>query len=130
MTRSWILAVFAFTGCYEGLDNGREVGPADRTANVGSCEELGYWGECVNGVALWWENGSCRVRDCASEGRTCGLISDAVGWGCMGGTADSTVFDCSELDYAGACLSDDVIVWTENSACRWASGYAAPVVGA
>jgi hypothetical protein len=114
------MVALGVTGCYEGLDEGREVGPASRAANLVSCQELGYIGECVGDVGIWWENGTCRVRDCGSEGKTCGLISNAVGYGCLEGTQGSTAFNCSDLGYSGACLSDDVLVWAENSTCRWA----------
>ncbi len=121
ITKAWmVVGLVSIAGCYEGLDGPRDVAPADRAAGVGACEELGYAGQCVQGVGIWWENGACRVRDCASEGKTCGLISDEIGWGCLEGTAGSTVFDCSELDYAGECLSGEVLVWTENATCRWA----------
>jgi hypothetical protein len=120
-TNIWILATSTATaGCYAGAEDGPRRATADRAANVGSCQELGYAGTCIADIGIWWENAACRVRDCASEGKTCGLISNAVGYGCLEGTQGSTAFSCDDVGYEGACLSDDVLVWAENSSCRWA----------
>jgi hypothetical protein len=82
-----------------------------------SCAELGYDGECVGDVSIWSENGQCRVRDCGGEGKTCGHISSAAGWGCLGGTAGARVDDCASYGFDGRCFGD-VLVWAEAGACK------------
>jgi hypothetical protein len=84
-----------------------------------SCSALGYTGTCVGNTSIWWQNGSCKVRDCASEGRSCGWISSSVGWGCLGGSSGSSTVNCSSLGYDGMCAVDDTLVWYESGACRW-----------
>ncbi len=99
---------------------GRGVEERERVANTQACADLGYTGTCLGEVSVWWEDRSCRVRDCGGEGKTCGWIADGIGFGCLEGTHGSTVFDCAEVGYEGACLSGDLLVWTEGGACRWA----------
>lgn len=82
------------------------------------CDALGYFGDCRGDTSVWSENGACLVRDCASEGKTCGLISDAAGMGCLGGNDGSTAFDCAALDYVGTCLQDGTLVWVEGAECK------------
>jgi hypothetical protein len=91
-----------------------------RAESSPSCASLGYEGTCVGEVSVWHEGGACRIRDCGNEGKTCGLISAQVGYGCLGGSEGSTAFDCEDLGYEGACLSGDVLAWTEGGKCRWA----------
>lgn len=81
------------------------------------CAGLGYAGACYGDVALWSEDTSCFVRDCASEGKSCGYISSSVGYGCLGGNYGSTAFDCEALGYAGGCFSG-TLVWTDADACN------------
>jgi hypothetical protein len=84
-----------------------------------TCSGLGYAGTCVGDTSIWWENGGCRLRDCASEGRSCALISDSIGWGCLGGTTSATTSSCVELGRAGQCNDDATLVWFEDGECRW-----------
>src|SRR5688500_7987506 len=88
----------------------------ERAADAGACDELGYAGTCIGEVSVWFEDASCRVRDCGGEGKTCGYISDDVGWGCVEGTQGSTAFRCGDVGYEGTCLSGDVLVWNEDAA--------------
>ena len=60
------------------------------------------------------------VRDCASEGKECGLISAEIGLGCLGGTAGAQVSDCSTFGAAGRCFGD-TRVWVDQGLCRWAT---------
>lgn len=102
---------------------GRGGAPQSEDARIGaspSCASLGYAGTCVGEVSVWHEGGACRIRDCAAEGESCGLISAQVGYGCLAGPQGSTAFDCADLDYEGTCLSGDVLAWTQDGACRWA----------
>jgi hypothetical protein len=85
-----------------------------------SCASIGYGGRCVGQVSIWAEDGRCRVRDCAGEGKVCGLISDAYGLGCLGGTEGAKVSDCSAFGGAGRCFGDTK-VWVEQGQCRWAT---------
>jgi astacin len=98
-----------------GYDCGNE---AVEPTGAAQCDALGYDGECVGSTSIWSENGSCRVRDCASEGRTCGWIADGVGWGCLGGTEGATTFDCADVGYTGRCAADGTLVWVEDAACQ------------
>jgi hypothetical protein len=84
------------------------------------CDAIGYYGRCVGQTSIWSENGRCRVRDCASEGKACGLISDEIGLGCLGGTDGARVSDCSAYGAAGRCFGDTK-VWVEQGQCRWAT---------
>lgn len=106
--------------CDEAADRGGGEHEVARAESSPSCASLGYDGTCVGDVSVWHEGGACRIRDCESEGKTCGLISAQAGYGCLGGTQGSTTFDCESLGYEGACLSGDVLAWTEGDACRWA----------
>lgn len=116
----WIVTgVLAASGCDTAIED-RPRGEGQRAADLGTCEDLGYAGICVGDVSLWYENAACRVRDCASEGKTCGHISASSGYGCLEGPQGSTAFPCSEVGYEGACLSDDLLVWVDNASCRWA----------
>lgn len=92
-------------------------GPGDESPEA-SCAALDYWGACYGETSMWWEAGACRVRDCAAEGRECGLISQTAGLGCQGGSDGSTAFDCATLGYEGACMADDTLVWVDAGACR------------
>ena len=87
-------------------------------ASGAQCDALGYSGACFGATSVWSEDGACRVRDCAAEGRSCGLISDADGSGCLGGTDGATTFDCGDVGYQGACTADDTLVWVEGGECR------------
>jgi surface antigen len=87
----------------------------------GSCESLGYYGTCVGQTSIWFENGQCRVRDCASEGRTCGLISADAGLGCSGGNANASTVSCTSIGAAGKCMNGTK-VWSDGGQCRWQSG--------
>lgn len=110
-------------GCDEASGGDRSVGAqpeAERAGGVGNCTALGYAGTCVDEVSLWMEGGACWVRDCASEGKTCGYISASIGYGCLEGPQGSTAFTCADVGYEGACLEGDVLVWSEAGACRWA----------
>jgi hypothetical protein len=126
-----LFGAVAVGGCDEGTGEPRGfsgAADAERAGELGSCNALGYTGTCVDDVSLWMEGGACRVRDCASEGKTCGLISNEVGYGCLQGTAGSTQFLCTDVGYAGVCLEGDVLVWSEGETCQWADcaalGYA------
>lgn len=100
-----------------GSDGGGDAVPPPPADGAASCDDLGYEGTCVASVALWSEGGSCRVRDCAGEGKTCGYIADGVGWGCLEGTDGSTAFDCATVGYEGVCLGA-TLVWAEGGACE------------
>jgi hypothetical protein len=89
------------------------------TGEAAQCDALGYEGTCFGDTSVWSEGGACRVRDCASEGRSCGWISDSAGWGCLGGTEGATTFDCSEVGYEGVCTEDDTLVWAGGNACNF-----------
>ncbi len=119
--RSWGTAPDCFVAA--DANGGGEVqppvGPGVGDSSDGAqCDALGYDGTCIADVSMWSEGGHCRVRDCGGEGKTCGLISDAAGWGCLEGTAGSSAFECNALDYEGTCLSGDVLVWVEKGACK------------
>jgi hypothetical protein len=117
------IAGLGVVSCDESTSEGRGFAGGveeDRAGGVGDCASLGYAGTCVDDVSLWMEGGSCRVRDCGGEGKTCGLISNAVGYGCVEGPQGSTAFRCDDVGYEGACLGGDVLVWSEGSACRYA----------
>lgn len=94
------------------------VEPPPPAPTGAQCDALGYAGECRGSTSVWSEGGACFVRDCASEGRECGFISDDVGWGCLGGTVGSTGFDCAQLDYSGRCLQDGTLAWVEHGECK------------
>lgn len=94
--------------------------PSRAATSNATCEQIGYHGRCVGETSIWAENGTCRVRDCASEGKVCGLISDEVGLGCLGGTAGAQVSDCSTFGAAGRCFGD-TRVWVDQGLCRWAT---------
>jgi hypothetical protein len=107
--------------CDEAVGRDAGAGAEAARAEVSpSCASLGYEGTCVGDVSVWHEGGACRIRDCAGEGKTCGLISAAAGYGCVEGPEGSSAFDCESLGYDGACLSGDVLAWAEGDACRWA----------
>jgi hypothetical protein len=91
--------------------------PKPSPSSRATCDGLGYTGKCVGEVSMWSEAGTCRVRDCAGEGKTCGLISSDVGWGCLEGTNGARVTDCAGLGAVGTCYGD-VLVWAENGSCR------------
>lgn len=101
-----------------GSDGGAAPTPPPPAPTGAQCDALGYTGECRGSTSVWAEAGACFVRDCASEGRECGWISDDVGWGCLGGTDGTTAFDCAQLDYAGRCLQDGTLVWVEHGECK------------
>ena len=82
-----------------------------------TCDELGYIGACVGKVSVWAEDNQCKVRDCGAEGKKCGWISDAAGWGCLGGNAGANTVDCEDLGYTGKCMSG-TLVWAEDGACE------------
>ena len=84
------------------------------------CESIGYDGVCVGQTSIWAEDGACRVRDCASEGKVCGLISPEIGLGCKGGSAGAKVSDCSSFGAEGRCFGTTK-VWVEQGQCRWAT---------
>lgn len=84
-----------------------------------SCDALGYAGICVGDTSIWWEDGECRVRDCASEGRACDFIDESVGWGCLGGTDGAKTVSCADIGFAGLCAEDGTLVWFEQGQCHW-----------
>ena len=86
------------------------------TSEVKDCAALGYEGACVGAVSVWFENGTCRVRNCDAENKACGWVSDDDGWGCLGGPGASPV-DCSTLGYSGACMAE-TLVWVQDNACH------------
>lgn len=102
------------TGGSTGGSSGSSSGGA-----AGSCSELGYEGKCEGDVSIWSDNdGSCKVRDCAGEGKTCGHISSAVGYGCLGGTSGARVSTCGSFGWEGKCFGD-TLVWVErDGTCR------------
>jgi hypothetical protein len=109
----WVGGAIALGGCYEG---GPDVAlPDERAGNVGTCDDLGYVGTCLGDVSLWYENAACRVRDCASEDRECGWISNSVGWGCLGGVPSSGG-DPGPMVVAGTQLSANRAEWVEHIA--------------
>jgi hypothetical protein len=68
----------------------QEAPPAPPSHGGGvACDDVGYEGTCVASVAMWAEDGSCHLRDCAGEGKTCGYVADGIGWGCLEGTERS-----------------------------------------
>lgn len=83
------------------------------------CDALGYGGTCAGAVSIWAESGQCRVRDCGAEGKGCGLISTAAGYGCLGGTGGAIRYTCDAFGYRGACLSN-VLVWVVGGQCKYA----------
>lgn len=103
-------------GCGDG-DPGSEPPKPGGTRDA-ECDELGYAGTCADDVALWSDDETCWVRDCASEGKTCGLISPTEGYGCVQGPEGSTKEACADLDYEGACYGD-VLVWVEGGSCNY-----------
>ena len=107
MRRFIFASVVALHGCYEG---GGDAPSDERVASVGTCNDLGYIGTCVADVSLWYEDGACRVRDCESEGRGCGWISNSVGWGCLGGAT------ATEMIVAGTPLSANRAKWVDHIA--------------
>lgn len=103
---------------YDAGVPGCTAGGGDPGGGSGAtCDELGYEGQCFGDVSLWAENGACMVRDCGGEGKSCGLISAEIGYGCVEGTQGSTAFQCGDVGYEGACLSD-TLVWAEDGQCR------------
>lgn len=121
-----------FTLAYDGATIGGRwggAGPAGwahALANGGGgggggarCDALGYTGTCVGRVSVWAEGSQCRVRDCGAEGRSCGYISAADGYGCLGGTSGAVRYNCESLGYDGACMSN-VLVWAEAGQCKYA----------
>jgi hypothetical protein len=117
--RSWATApdCFVSADANAGGDVLEPIGPTG-VQDGAQCDALAYAGTCVADVSMWTEGEACLVRDCGSEGKTCGLISDEVGWGCMEGVDGSSAFACSDLGYDGMCASGDVLVWVENGSCR------------
>ena len=71
-----------------------------------SCGDLTFRGQCL-GTALSWCDGSgvARQKDCAVEGKTCGLRDDDGSYGCVDG-------GCGALDHRGQC-NGAVAVWCE-----------------
>jgi hypothetical protein len=100
-----------------GYDCGMEGGAAAPESRA-QCDALGYEGACVGDTSVWSQDGACHVRDCASESRACGWISDSVGWGCLGGTEGQTTIDCGDVGYTGLCTADDTLVWVQDGECR------------
>lgn len=82
------------------------------------CDALGYAGTCVGRVSVWAEGAQCKVRDCGAEGKSCGFISPADGYGCLGGTTGAVRYVCESFGYAGACLSN-VLFWVEGGQCKY-----------
>lgn len=113
-------ALLVLLACDEDMSQPREAGATQRASAGQTCRELGYAGTCLADVSVWHEDDACHVRDCGSEGKTCGFISYAVGYGCVEGTQGASTFDCRDVGYEGACLSGDVLVWAEDESCRWA----------
>lgn len=99
-----------------GYDAG--VAGCNGAATPVACDDVGYFGLCVGGVSVWSEDGRCRIRDCAAEKKDCGIISEDVGAGCLGGTAGARVSDCSAYGAKGRCLGD-TRVWSDDGQCRW-----------
>lgn len=98
---------------------GEAVATPVAAGSSATCDALGYYGKCVGQTSIWSEpDGRCRVRDCASEGKECGLISDEVGLGCKGGTAGAKVSDCSAFGPEGRCVGGTK-VWAAQGQCRW-----------
>jgi len=109
-------ALASVPGCGDSDPSGDPPGPGG--SSEAECDELGYAGTCVDEVALWSDDGGCWVRDCVSEGKTCGLISASEGYGCVEGPDGSTKEACADLGYEGACYGD-VLVWVEDGSCRY-----------
>lgn len=108
----------ARAACARGVPGcGGSSGGGGGGSTTATCADLGYAGACFGSVSVWHENGRCRVRDCAAEKRTCGLISTADGKGCLGGTSGAQTIDCGSLGYEGRCYGT-TLVWAENGACR------------
>lgn len=82
------------------------------------CGQLGYTGTCLDDVAIWSDDDACWVRDCASEGKHCGLISGEEGYGCIEGATGSTKHDCASLGYEGECAGE-VLIWADQGSCHY-----------
>lgn len=104
------MLLFGPSACFEGVDDGA---PDERAGNIGTCDDLGYIGTCLGDVSLWYENGMCRVRDCASEDRECGWISNSAGWGCLGGSGGAAA---GPMIVAGTQLGTNRAKWVEHVA--------------
>ncbi len=82
-----------------------------------TCSDLGSAGACTGDTLVWDDAGTCRVRDCAAEGRTCVELG-ATEHGCDGGKAEGTSFACASVGFRGACMADDTLVWVQDGACK------------
>ena len=109
-------------GCYVHADSAPMVAPPEPASGdvvpPAQCDALGYEGECRGDTSVWSDGGKCLVRDCASEGKTCGFIAEGVGFGCLGGSEGSSVFDCGDVGFEGICNDDGTLVWAEGGACH------------
>jgi hypothetical protein len=109
-------------GCYVHADDAPMVPPPDPASGdvlpPAQCDALGYEGECRGDTSVWADGGRCHVRDCASEGKTCGYIGEGVGWGCLGGNLGSSEFDCADVGFEGICNDDGTLVWVEGGTCH------------
>jgi hypothetical protein len=92
----------------------------DDTDATASCSALGSAGACTGDTLVWDDAGTCRVRDCASEDRSCIALVDG-GWGCSGGKGDASTVACESVGFAGACMADDTLVWVEDLECTASS---------
>jgi len=94
--------------------------PAPAPSGSASCDSLGYAGACAGAVSVYAQDGACKLRDCGAEGRACGYISSAEGWGCLGGTSGAQRYTCGDFGYEGRCLSN-TLVWVEGGQCKTVS---------
>ena len=115
----WDTAPDCFVRAALAWDEPLEPGPAEGPADEGtaSCAELGSAGACTGDTFVWDDAGTCRVRDCASETRTCIALTDGAS-GCSGGKGDASTFACDSVGFTGACMADDTLVWVEDHECR------------
>ena len=111
---------YGTVGCFLHADSNDAAPPPPPPppdTSGASCDSVGYAGTCVGTLSVYAEGGACKLRDCGAEGRTCGYISDADGWGCLGGSAGAQRYACSDLGYQGRCLSS-TLAWVEGGQCK------------
>ncbi len=78
------------------------------TGSTGGCGSVSSTGDCLDGDAIWCENGRFQRETCA----TCGWDTAANGFRCITG-ADP----CEGLDATGECR-DDIAVWCDHGQLR------------
>ncbi|MEO7091885.1 MAG: CHAP domain-containing protein [Polyangiales bacterium] len=111
---------YGTVGCFVHADGNYAAPPppaAPPPAEGASCDSLGYTGTCVGSLSVWSQDGACMVRDCRAEGRSCGWLSSADGYGCLGGSAGANRQSCGDLGFTGQCLSG-VLAWSEGGQCK------------